>query len=630
MPPFVGGEGTVMMNSWTLRSRGARILTAAVVAALALAHAPSVPTASAATTPSACPDLSILDKAEVEALAPGTPLIGLTVEGGDTPTAIDFVVEHVQRGALQDGAPLVVARAVSGSPVTEGKGIWFGMSGSPVYTVNGTGGPDALVGAVAFGLAWDGESTIAGLQPAYQMEKVRSYPATSALATSATISSAGAQQVSASSGVPADQARRFEALTVPLSLSGVTSNRLPLVRRTAARAGLQVPSLAAPGTATTTATAPATVAPGDTFAAALSYGYVTAAGTGTTTYTCGDYAMAFGHPFFFAGRTHMGANHGTDAYVVRDRMFGSYKMATVGGLVGRLDQDRGAGIRAHLGGAISTVPVVSRFHSPDTGKRGRAVSDVVGQANVPFLGFIHTLTHLDDIADHWSDGSADLRWAIEGVTGNGKPWRMERGNRYTSQYDITFESSFDLIDDLVTLQNNPFRKVRFTGIWIHGGVEEDVHEYRVRRVRVWRNDAWRTPKRLRVTPGEVLALQVVLDIGGVRKVIERELTVPRRARGFGDLVVSGRGEEFEMEAAEEFIVDCGFEPCDEGPTGPQSFDELLKSMAKAPRNDVLTARLSLMDFDEETGQETFVNRAVRQRLDRVVSGAVSIPVRVRR
>jgi hypothetical protein len=212
----------------TGRTRFRRARVGTVLALLLLVAAMAVP--ATAAPPADCPDLDILDKAAVEALAPGTPLVGLTVEAGDTPTRIDFVIEHVQRAGLPDNAPFVIARATSGAPAT--KGIWFGMSGSPVYTVDGSGDPDALVGAVAFGIAWQGDSPLAGLQPAYAMEKVRGYaPA------SITVSAGAAEQLAEATGLSTSAVRRFEPLSVPLALSSARAQRLATVDRAGPRAG---------------------------------------------------------------------------------------------------------------------------------------------------------------------------------------------------------------------------------------------------------------------------------------------------------------------------------------------------------------------------------------------------------
>jgi hypothetical protein len=123
----------------------------------------------------------------------------------------------------------------------------------------------------------------------------------------------------------------------------------------------------------------------------------------------------------------------------------------------------------------------------------------------------------------------------------------------------------------------------------------------------------------------LLQLQVRLRGGGGRAE-EFQLRVPARARGFGELVASRPdGDEFD----EEFLEECLFGECSEFDGGPSSFPELLESIAKAPRNDVVELRLMLFDFDEETGEEFFWERSRRRTVDRVVSGAVRIPVEVR-
>ena len=612
-----------------------RMYALAAVAALVAALAPPL-SASATVVPDACPDLTILDQGEVEALPVGTPLIGLTVESGSTPTEIDFVVEHVQKGALQDGAPLVVARAVSGTPVTAGKGIWFGMSGSPVYTVGVGGDPDALVGAVAFGLSWEGDSTIAGLQPAYQMEKVRGYASSTSASSTASISDAGAAKVAASSGLPSYATDDFKRLAVPVAMSGMGgaagARRLDLVRRAAEKAGMGFFPVGGAGSSSAAAAAaavPATLNPGDSFAAALSYGYFSAAGIGTTTYTCGDKAMAFGHPFFFNGRQVLGANAATDAYVVKDSLGGSYKMAHIGDWAGLVDQDRASGIRTELGAEVPVMPVDTKISAPDIGESSVAHSDVVQSSEVTWLAFLHTLTHLDDTADMVSDGSAHMTWTINGLTADGTPWRMRRANRYTSPFDITFASSIDLFNDLYALQNNPFTKVTFTGVQLEGAVREDVYEYEVKKVRVWKDGAYRlVESRLAVRPGQVLKLEVTQATGDGNHIVYRQITVPEKAQGRGTLRVGGRGG-FDG-GGEEFFVECAYEECGSGGGGPATFEEMVEDMANTPRNDVLRTRLTFLSFNEETGRVFRATTRDRLRQNRVVTGSVSVPVKVPR
>jgi hypothetical protein len=618
-----------MERRFVVRAFGAGLV--GVIAAMqAWAPAP----VAASSNPADCPDLTILDQAEVEALAPGTALVGLTVEQGDTPTEIDFVVEHVQLGALQDSAPLVIVRATSGSPVTEGKGIWFGMSGSPVFTVDGLGDPEALVGAVAFGLAADGSSPIGGLQPAYQMEKVRRYPSTGASVTTVALGEQGARRVAAATGLTTTAARKFQPLAVPLALSTGSGGRIDLVRRAAEHAGVPIVPVGT-GSATSSAATltTASLAAGDTFVAALSYGRLSAAGVGTTTYVCGDHAMAFGHPFLHAGRQAFGANAATDAYVVADPLMGSYKLARVGGLAGRVDQDRAAGLRAALGASVPLVPVHSKVRAPDVRQSSEEHTDVVVSSELPWLSTLHSLVHMDDVADHVSDGSSSVRWTITGTTPGGGPWQLERGNRYTSTDDIVFRSALDLFEDLTQLQENRFAPVTFTGVDVKAAVREDVLRYRVDRVRVRQGDRYRNLDRIVVEPGERVHLEIRLARGdGTTRLVHRAITVPRTALGTGRITVRGAGGGggfgfgFIGVDIADMLDECMFGSCASAATGPKNFKQLLASMADQRRNDVLVTELRLANFDLRTGRGTMVQKSNERRLDRVVRGSARIRV----
>ena len=71
----------------------------------------------------------------------------------------------------------------------------------------------------------------------------------------------------------------------------------------------------------------ARLAPGDPIGLALSFGDLTAAATGTTTYVCGGKAVAFGHPLLFTGPTVIGATRARILRIVADPTFVSFKYA---------------------------------------------------------------------------------------------------------------------------------------------------------------------------------------------------------------------------------------------------------------------------------------------------------------
>jgi hypothetical protein len=100
-----------------------------------------------------CPDVM-----PVSEITDGMLGTGWTVSEGRDPEPFDAEVLGVLPDAIAPGRDMIVVDT-SSPAITEAGGIWFGMSGSPVYH------DGRLMGALAFGLSF-GPSSIAGLTPA--------------------------------------------------------------------------------------------------------------------------------------------------------------------------------------------------------------------------------------------------------------------------------------------------------------------------------------------------------------------------------------------------------------------------------------------------------------------------------
>ena len=137
--------------------------------------------------------------------------------------------------------------------------------------------------------------------------------------------------------------------------------------------------------------------PGGNFAAALSYGDLTSAGVGTTTYVCDGQALAFGHPMLFSGRTSLGAGSADAIAIVPDAL-GPYKLANVTSPVGTLDQDRLAGIRA-VDGEPPSIPITTAITSLDSDNSHVGETDVVFKEAYPDFAFSHIFSSIDSVFD---------------------------------------------------------------------------------------------------------------------------------------------------------------------------------------------------------------------------------------
>ncbi|MDQ3216909.1 MAG: hypothetical protein M3Q18_03460, partial [Actinomycetota bacterium] len=372
----------------------------ALVGALAITPANSAPTTD-------CP--TVMPVADVVAGMNGT---GYTVSKGNTPQPFDAEILGVYPDAILPGRDLIMAE-VHSTAIDKVGGVWFGMSGSPVYVTDG--GTEKLVGAVAFGFSF-GPSHVIGLTAGEDMEKVLDYgaaapaprlPAKVKLSTSMQRDVAEATSVAVSE-VPG----AIVQLKVPVSVSGAGgpggSKILQRMQKRLNRHGARVRLFAGASAPAAAEATPADMVPGSNFAAALSYGDLTFAAVGTTTFQCDGMAMAFGHPFLFQGKAAFGANSANALTIYPDPVFSPFKLANVTGAVGTVDQDRFAGIRAAFGPLPATSPITSTTTARNIGRTQDGQTDVVPSDDefiFPFLSSFHEYLQIIGTMDQYSGGS---------------------------------------------------------------------------------------------------------------------------------------------------------------------------------------------------------------------------------
>jgi hypothetical protein len=576
-----------------------RMCASATVVALATTGLAAGPVTAQVSAPEDCPEIRPTPtKEEVAAGITGT---GFTVSEGTDPEPFDVEVLGVLANGVAPGRDMIVVET-SGPELDEAGGIWFGMSGSPVYdNVSGE-----LLGAVAFGLS-GGPSKIGGLTPAEDMADLLDYPSD--------LASAGARSVALSGGLERRVAQledgaqtdfTMRRLRAPLSVSGVT-NRLDILAKAIRKEGNKyVVTAGASARAAEPGEELATIGAGDTFAAALSYGDVTMGGIGTTSLVCDGQAIAFGHPFSWSGKTELGANRGLTHTIVDDPLFGPYKLADITEPVGTVDQDRLAGIRAVLDTAPDLRPVDSSVSAPDINRSREGISQAVTDDIVPALSFYHLLGNIDSTFDTIGEGTSRVAWTFTGQTEAGEPWSLSRSNVYSSGYDISVESSSEVSSQLSRLLNNKFTEVDFNSVDLDATVEEEHRGYRVRKVLHKSDGSFIGGQRFRVRPGSTLALRVVLGRigGGSDRLVNLKVDVPRNFRS-GSVEIQGGSSSGFFDCFEEFG------PCSSGAGKPTSFDELIDSLEDAPKGNDLTATLTT-----NTGKQ----RTATARLDGVVSG----------
>jgi hypothetical protein len=495
------------------------------------------------------------------------------------PVPFQVRVTGIQAG-IAPGLSMIMVRA-SGEVIDETAGIVSGMSGSPVYVEDE--GTTKLLGAVAFGCEFCNQR-IGGLTPAEHMLEVLDYPGPPG-----------------SLGLPQKVFARVQGSTVELrnlmvlGIDGLRERRLRKVTDDLRAAGHDfraVPSFAAQSFGGPVFRPFDPLFPGHSIAGVIAAGSLSFAGIGTTTYREGDRSLGFGHPFFLAGPSNLGLASARIIDVADDvsQTFGGFKMGSVTGAHGVMDQDRFAAI----GGTEGTFPhlarLPSRLRNVDTGKEFRFRTDSVMLEFFPDIAAIALLVGLDRTFDRIGGGTVLLRWLIEGRRAGEVPFSVERSQRFANRLDVTFESIFDLLFDLFVIQENPFEEVTFDRVSVHGSLTQEVLQRDIVRVeaRSRRSRGFvREGSRLRVAPGDRIRIRVFLKAPRADTIVRRlVIRVPGKARGRGRLIVRG-GKGF---SDDDFFFFNGFPPGGGGQEG--SLDDILAGIAQKPRSDALSARLA--------------------------------------
>jgi hypothetical protein len=588
-----------------------RRLSVVLLMLLIGALAPSAAQAASCLTSNVMP----IDDVIAESAAPeGFQAEGLTVARGDDPKPFDVTVLGVLDDGVAVGVDMIIVKVADkagSTDIADAKGIWAGMSGSPVYEgdVNGR-----FIGAVAYGLGF-GPSNIGGLAAAEDMDKVMSLGLPAAAPRSVRAPAALRAKMVASGAVTAGQAKsNFERLPIPLGVSGLSSDRLQKFADRLPGSERFIPFHAGAGALAAAPGDPDQIQAGGNFATALSYGDITAAGIGTTTARCDDTAIAFGHPMNFDGPTALSVHNATAITIQDDPTVAPFKLANVGGVVGTLDQDRLSGIRGLLGAAPDPIEVTS------TVKEGAAKSDdgltnVNRSIDVPDIAAGHLLGNIDGVIDRIGGGRATVGWTVRGTAG-GKQFSLTRNNKFADPGDISFVAVDEMFAMLFTLVDNPFAEVKFTDVDVDADVQAPFRAWRITGVEQRVGTDWDPiDGMLEVDPGQTIRVRALLaqDRSTVKPApVEFSLKVPLDAAGReGSLDVTGGGGSPDEEFAEESSGE------------PQTFDQLVDALRKTPTNNEVAAELSF--FSEESPGPV---ASARKPTDEVVSGGASVPVLV--
>ena len=571
-----------------LRGRGRVAASLAVslglmATASAITTGPAQSVEPAGDCPTAYPVADLVRDQQVE---------GLTVTQGTTPTTFTGKVIGVLENGIAPDLDMIMMELDSPEIQRVG-GIWQGMSGSPVYdTTSGD-----LIGAVAYGLSW-GPSPVAGITPYEKMDDYLAAPS----AAQVQVGKAGASRIAAESDVTQNQASEgFSRLRIPKVFSGVTDWRLNRAATHAAPHGKVRQYVVKHAGTMSGTTSAATVGASDLVAggnlgATFAYGDITAGGVGTVTSVCNGRLVGFGHPMMFSGKTSLSLHPADALYVQKESLGAPFKVANIAAPVGTIDQDRTAGISGFLDGLPETMDVTSNLSYLDATRSG--TTHVSVPAAAAEMTFYEQLTNHDAVLESYGPGSEDQSWTITG-TDNGAPFSLSFADVYASDYDIAFESPWDVADAVWALSR--MSGVDVDSVDITGDIADNHSTWRLVQLQQRRGGEWVTLARRKpaiVAAGGTLNLRAVLENATKERTLPLSMPVPARAaRGEGMLMVAGGGSSWDWLG------------------GADTVSQLEENLSNLTRNDQVEGRLFI-----ESRHDSYERQDASDPTGRVVTG----------
>ena len=539
---------------------------------------------------------------------------GLTTTHGTSPEAFSGEYVDTLKNGIGFDKDLLVFK-MRGSRITKADGsvdagIWAGMSGSPVYASDGR-----LIGAVSYGFSLE-SSDYAGVTPAQYMYDLRSAAASASRVTAPapkTVKLTSALKTTVvEDGVTAKAAAGGLRQLQPVRIAtgpGLNSN---IASRYARKAGFDYKGYRA-GSGFTATAPDYPIEAGGNLATSFSYGDITLASIGTATAVCGaaaDDVLAFGHPAEFSGKSTNTIHGASAAFVQRDNVAGSYKLANVGAPSGSLLQDRLQGILGKLGDTPPTITVES-----DTTAAGNTRH---GQTLVSFADALSYVTALQVSTDtvialnQDAAGEAIVSWSIDFKRKNGRTQTFSRTQRYSATAGLAYQVPNDVAADVDAIVNNGLERVSVTKVHITNKLSSDYRIFKVTKVDHSSKGAWHrvgNGSAITIKPGSRVKLRLTFGGGDTKTDVTPKTriviwSVAPNARRSGVLTLTGNVKNFGKEA------DFGDELAgyfDE--YRPKSLDELLAVLAAEPRNDNIAYRLSLRTKSSGLFAKTGIVRA---------------------
>jgi len=326
----------------------------------------------------------------------------------------------------------------------------------------------------------------------------------------------------------------------------------------------------------------ATLTPGGAMGVAVVFGDFLVGATGTVTAVDGNKVLGFGHSFTHAGNVNFFMTDSAVIGSISGENGPGVKIAGVGNIIGRVNQDREAGVAGIIGKFPSVVPISvtvkdKEFNTSETYNATIAYNENL----IPKLGASIAYTALSKTADSLAESTVDVDFKIKTNVADGGVF--SRQNTFYNTSDVGQVAIVELLQALNTICSNTTEESNIFAI----------------DVTMTRDSERRTaslisavPDKKKVKPGETVNLTVTLQ--PYRKAAETMVvpyTVPlTRAEGAMALDIHGGSVVAVAQVAATVQTAGIIMPSTKTPE--QSYKEKIKSLLTAGKNNQLVIEVA--------------------------------------
>ncbi len=454
----------------------------------------------------ACAHLPAQEIMPLDAVQPGMRGTAYTIFAGQQIEPFELEVLGVLRNLIGPGQHVILVRLLGERP--NYTGVVAGMSGSPVY-IDGK-----LVGALSLRFGAFTKEPIGGVTPFESMERAATAPGPVAASTEGYPPRYPVPDESLSTSGLGGANPYLVPMETPLTFAGFHPQAIQRFAPELAQWGL----MAVQGGGTAGAGRGSSLEPGGAVAGALVTGDMSIAGTCTITHREGDRLYACGHALLGLGQVQLPMVR-ADVVATVPSDLSSFKIANIGEVIGRFEQDRTSAIVGRVGAPPPMIPVELTLLHP--GGRNQYRFEIFQHPKISPL--LLNLTLFNGLVGS-IEGGSEVTYRVQG--------QLAVRNHPDVVLDDMFSPTDSFVPDAFFVVNSvgsSFSQV-FTNPFetpVIEGINLQVELLPERRSATIEN-AWTDKSEAR--PGETVAVKVVLKpYRGERLVREVPVTIPAQA-----------------------------------------------------------------------------------------------------